>query len=93
MTVNEKYRNTVRKAQSNILAGKHAPEPTTQSKNDATILQRGEEIQKPIPAETDRNLKYDIKELRKHPGKLTEANQKRQQEIDETKQPDHDWRE
>ena len=48
---------------------------------------------KPIPAETGRNLKYDIKDLRKRPEKLTQSYQEQQKGEDRTQQPNHDWRE
>ena len=48
---------------------------------------------KPIPADTGARLKYDIKELRLHPEKLTKAFQEQEQEAKEQQETKHDWEE
>ena len=46
---------------------------------------------KPIPADNGARLKYDIKELRPHPEKLTKSLQEHQQETNERQEIKHDW--
>ena len=79
--------------EQHTLARKHAAKPTTQSTNDATILQC-RKYKKPIPDETGEQLKYDIEEPRQHPEKLTQAYQEQQwkQERKENHPlTKHDW--
>ena len=94
MMANAKYRSTVRKAHNNICW--HANMHQNQQHRVQTMqlyYNASKKYKNPIPAETGRNLKYDVKDLRKHPEKLTEAYQKQQQEIGRTEQPGHNWRE
>ena len=46
---------------------------------------------KPIPADNGARLKYDIKELRLHPEKLTKSFQEHQQESNERQEIKHEW--
>ena len=46
------------------MARKCKPKSAAQGTNDAALLQRSEKYKKPIPMETGKNLKYDVKELR-----------------------------
>ena len=50
-----------------------------------------EKYTKPIPADTGVRLKYDIKELRLHPGKLTTSLQEQEQEAKKQQVPTHGW--
>ena len=45
---------------------------------------------KPIPPDAGTRLKYGIKELRPHPGKLTKAFQEHEKETDD-QETKHDW--
>ena len=78
-----------------ILARKCKPKPTTQGANDAAILQRSKKYKKPIPTETGKNLKYDVKELRENPEKLTQAYQKYDEQKGTQHQDnnqEHEWK-
>ena len=75
------------------MAWEHAPEPTTQSTNNAAILLCCKKIQKPIPTEAEKHLKYDLKELREHPEKLTNAYREYIERNKKEQDDKHDWRE
>ena len=48
---------------------------------------------KPIPTETGKNLKYDVKELRENPEKLTKAYGEHEKQNTSQNQQEHDWAE
>ena len=92
--INAKYRNMVRKAQSNIYW--HANMNQNQQHRVQTMklyYNAAKKYKKPIPTETGKNLKYDIKELRENPEKLTKAYQEHEKQNSSHNQQEHDWAE
>ena len=72
---------------THTLARQYEPEPAAQSPEDETILQRSKEIKTPTPSDTGEELRYDIRDLRLHPEKLTTWYQEQEQEAARTRTP------
>lgn len=92
--INAKYRNMVRRAQSNIYW--HANMNQNQQHRVQTMqlyYNAAKKYKKPIPTETGKNLKYDVKELRENPAKLTTAYEKHEKQNTSQNQQKHDWTE
>ena len=92
--INVKYRDMVRKAQSNIYW--HANMNQNQQHRAQAMklyYSASKKYKKPIPTETGENLKYDIKELRENSEKLTKAYQEYEKQNSPQSQQEHEWAE
>ena len=92
ITTNAKHRNMAKTAQSNIYW--HGNMNQNQQHRVQTMqhyYNAAEKYKKHIPAATGTRLKYDIKELRLRPKKLTKSFQELQQETIEQQEIRHDW--
>ena len=73
--INAKYKNIVRKAQSNIYWHANANQ-NQQHRVQAMQLYYNaakKKYKKPIPMETGKKLKYDVKALRENPEKINKS--------------------
>ena len=86
-------KHSTQSAEQHLLEWKHESEPAAPSTDNATLLQRGKEIQKTIPTETGKKLRYDVKELREHPERLTRAYNEHEERNPTQEQQNQDWTE
>ena len=89
--INTKHRNMARTAQSNIYWNGNMNQNPQRRVQTMQLYNADKKYKKPIPSDTGTRLKYDIKEIRLHPGKLAKAFQEYEQETDEQQETQHDW--
>ena len=91
--INAKQRNIVRRAQNNIYwRGNMNQNQQHRVQTMQLYYSAAKKYKKPIPTETGTQIKYDLKELREYPEKLTEAYRKYIEQKEEEMEKEHDWR-
>ena len=94
ITIIAKQRNIVRKAPSNIYwRGDMDQNQQRRVQTMQLYYSAAKKYKKPIPTETGEKLRYDVKELREHPERLTSAFHEYEGKNPTQEQQNQDWAE